>query len=143
MASIIVSGSVDVWDSTPFLIYVAIVIIAVASFVIVSAGYWRLFSQWVQGLRGSDWPVVSATIDIVSVVELITSTGKGDSVSYLATLTYFYRNPDLQTGDYCRRFNADQEADAQAWAASYKGSAVLVHIDPRDPSRSVLRMQEL
>lgn len=38
MASIIVSGSVDAWDSTPILIFVAIVIIAVATFVIVSAG---------------------------------------------------------------------------------------------------------
>jgi hypothetical protein len=143
MASIIVSRSVDAWDSTPFLIYVAIVVIAVATFVIVSAGYWRLFAQWVQGLRGRDWPTVSATIDIVSVVKQVTATGKGDIVIYLAMLTYFYRNPDLQTGEYCREFNEDEEADAQAWASSYKGSAVLVHVDPRDPARSVLRKEVL
>jgi hypothetical protein len=143
MASIIVSGSVDAWDRTPFLVYVAIVIIVVGTYVIVSAGYWSLFTQWVQGLRGRDWPTVSATIDIVSVVKQVTPTGKGDIVSYLATLTYFYRNPDLQTGDYCREFDPDEEADAQAWAASYKGSTVLVHVDPRDPARSVLRKDVL
>ena len=31
----------------------------------------------------------------------------------------------------------DVEADAQAWAAPYKGRTVIVRVDPRDPSRSV------
>jgi len=87
---------------------------------------------------------VSATIDIVTVIKQVTSTGKGgDIVHYLATLTYFYRNPELQTGDYCRQFNWDEKADAEAWASSYKGFTVLVHVDPRDPARSVLRKEEL
>jgi hypothetical protein len=37
----------------------------------------------------------------------------------------------------------DEEKTAQAWAASYKGNTVMVHVDPRDQSRSVLRKEEL
>jgi hypothetical protein len=37
----------------------------------------------------------------------------------------------------------DGEGDAQEWTASYKGRAVMVHVDPRDPSNSVLREGEL
>jgi hypothetical protein len=62
-------------------------------------------------------------------------------VGYLATLTYFYRNPDLQTGDYCRMFDTKEEGEA--WAASFKGRTVFVHVNPRDPSQSVLRTEEL
>jgi hypothetical protein len=58
-------------------------------------------------------------------------------------LTCIYRNPDLQTGEYGREFDADDEDAAQAWAAPYKGCTVLVHVDPRDPTRSVLRKEEL
>jgi uncharacterized protein (DUF1015 family) len=82
-------------------------------------------------------------IDIVSVVEQRQATGRRDIVTYLATLTYSYRNPDLQMGDYVRLFDSDEEADAQAWAASYKGTTVKIHIDPSDPKRSVLRKEDL
>ena len=30
-----------------------------------------------------------------------------------------------------------------AWTASHKGRPLLVHVDPHDPSRSVLRKKEL
>jgi hypothetical protein len=62
-------------------------------------------------------------------------------VGYLATLTYFYRNPELQMGEYSRMF--DEEKEAQDWVAPYKGRPVIVHVDPRDPSQSVLRKEEL
>jgi len=143
MASIIASGSVDVWDSPPFLIFVVIVIVVIATSIVVSMGYWRLFAQWVQGLRGRDWPRLSAVIDTVSVVEQRQGTGHGDMVNYLATLTYTYLNPEMQRGDYTRLFGYDEEDDANAWAASYKGSRVTVHVDPRNPSRSVLRKEDL
>jgi Protein of unknown function (DUF3592) len=109
----------------------------------VAASYWRFFVQWLNGIRGRNWTAVSAVIDIISVVRQTEQTGKGEIVSYLASLTYFYRNPELQTGDYSRLFNSEEEADAQAWAASYKGCTVTVRVDPRDPSRSVLRKEEL
>ena len=80
---------------------------------------------------------------VAQVLRLASSTaGKGASfsmrlrwqsawsTSYLATLTYFYRNPELQAGEYSRMFGVDEEA--QAWAAFYKGSTVIVNVDPRD-----------
>jgi hypothetical protein len=103
--------------------------------------YWRRFAQWIAGIRGRDWPAVSATVDVVSVVEQLDERGR--LYAYLATLTYFYRNPELQTGDYIRLFGADEEAEAMSWVTSYKGSTIKVHIDPRDPARSVLRKEEL
>lgn len=131
----ILRGTADDWYVFPFLLAFAAVACA--------ALYWRGFVQWLMGIRGRDWPVVSAVIDIVSVVEQRQATGRGDIVTYLASLTYFYRNPELQTGDYTRLFDQDEEADAQAWAASYKGSTVNVHVDPHDPTRSVLRKEDL
>ena len=61
--------------------------------------------------------------------------------SYKATLTYTYNNPEQQMGDYSRTFA--NEDDAKAWANSYKGETVTVHIDPRDPTRSVLRKEDI
>ena len=129
------TGTIYDWYAFPFIAAVAVVAVI--------ASKWRIFLQWLHGVRGRDWPSFSATIEVVSVVKQVTNTGKGDIVSYLASLTYFYRNPDLQSGDYSREFNADEEADAQAWANSYKGSSVVVHVDPHDASRSVLRKEEL
>jgi hypothetical protein len=107
-----------------------------------AARYWRFFVQRLEGIRGRDWTAVSAVIDVVSVVVQTEQGRYGETVvGYLATLTYFYRNPELQTGDYSRMFS--EEAEAQAWAASYKGRNVMVHVDPRDPSHSVLRKEEL
>jgi hypothetical protein len=120
------------------IIAIAVALVAVTS----AARYWRFFVQWLEGIRGLHWAATSALIDVVSVVEQ-KAQGRYEEyvVGYLATLTYFYRNPELQTGDYSRMFN--EEADAQAWAASYKGRNVMVHVDPRDPSNSVLRKEEL
>jgi hypothetical protein len=104
---------------------------------------WRLFTQRLSGIHGCNWAAVSAVVDVVSVVKQMQDTAYGTTLilGYLATLTYFYRNPELQTGDYSRMF--DDEADAQAWVASYKGRTIMVHVDPRDPSHSVLRKEEL
>jgi hypothetical protein len=134
IASIIVSRSIPDWYFVP--IFLGFVGISIAG------RYWRFFTQWLWGIRGRDWTSLSALVDIVTVVEQ-TEQGRGQrtTIGYLATLTYFYRNPELQSGDYCRMF--DEEADAQDWAASYKGRTVMVHVDPRDPSHSVLRKEEL
>jgi hypothetical protein len=127
-------GSIYDWYAVP--------VVLVAGAVGVASIYWRFVIQWLRGVRGRDWPSISALIDVVSVIEQRGGKGNG-IIGYLATLTYFYHSPELQTGEYCRMFNADEEADAQAWAASYKGSSVMVHVDPRDPSHSVLRAKEL
>lgn len=133
IATILLRGSANDWWAFPFL----------ATFVGVSlaATYWRFFIQRLKGIRAREWQSISALIDIVSVAKQVEQTGKGEIITYLASLTYFYRNHDLQTGDFCRLF--DDETEAQAWADSYKGKSVLVHIDPRDPSNSVLRKEDL
>jgi Protein of unknown function (DUF3592) len=134
LASMIFRGTANDWYAFPFLIAFAVVWTV--------ARNWRFFVQWLDGIRGNNWPTVSATVDIVSVVKQVESTGKGSSIiSYLATLTYFYRNPELQTGDYSRLFGEEQ--NATSWANSYKGSTVTVHVDPRDPSHSVLLKEDL
>jgi hypothetical protein len=46
-----------------------------------------------------------------------------------------------QMGDYSRDFA--NEDDAKIWANSYKGEAIKIHVDPRDPTRSVLREEDL
>jgi hypothetical protein len=68
---------------------------------------------------------------------------KEEAFARIETQQYFFKNPVLQTGEYCRIFDADEEDDARAWADSYKGSTVTVHVDPHNPARSVLRKEEL
>jgi len=115
-------------------------LIVAAAFVAGSS--WQFVMQWLNGVRGRNWPTVSAVIDLISVQKRVQSVPRGkDIVTYVAMLTYAYRNPDLQTGDYDKSFYDEDEA--QAWANSYKGCTVMVHVDPRDPSRSALRKEDL
>ncbi len=106
---------------------------------------WQIIDNWIERTRGRNWPTVSAVIDIVSVAYIEDDTpgmkAYPDLSNYLATLTYIYHNPEEQMGDYSRRFGS--ESDAKAWANSYKGETVKVHVDPRDPTRSVLRKEDL
>ena len=106
----------------------------------------QLFDTWIKRTRGRNWPTVSAVIDIVSVAFIPDDSIPSPSVPtdrshYKATLTYIYNNPDQQMGDYSRDFG--KKEDAEAWANSYKGETVTVHVDPRDPTRSVLREEDL
>ena len=106
------------------------------------ARYWKLLVQWVDGIRGRDWPEVPAVIDIVCVVpQMVDGRHGGQVVGYLGVLTYFYRNPELETGDFSRRF--DSEAQARGWAEGFKGRKVMVRVNPRDGSRSTLPKEEL
>ena len=99
----------------------------------------------IERTRGRNWPTVSAVVDIVSVAFCEGNSLAYSATSYhpyyLATLTYFYNNPERQMGDYSRSFG--KKEDAEAWANSYKGETVTVHVDPRDPTRSVLREEDL
>ena len=118
-----------------------------AGVILLGAICWGIIETWIERTRGRKWPAVSAVIDIVSVAfieddSLIPpSQASLDSSHYKATLTYTYDNPELQMGDYSRSFA--KEDDARAWATSYKGETVKVHVDPRDPTRSVLREEDL
>lgn len=106
---------------------------------------WQFLDNWKKRTHGRTWPTVSAVIDAVgvSVVESkLPSSGAAHFwPSYLATLTYIYHNPEEQMGDYKRSFGNEDEA--KAWAYSYKGETVKVHVDPHDPTRSVLREEDL
>ena len=105
---------------------------------------WNTVDVMIKRFYGRNWPTVSAVIDAVGVSLVESKIPSSGAVhnwpSYLA-LTYSYRNREQQMGDYSRQF-AKQE-DAEAWANSYKGDTVKVHLDPRDPTRSVLREEDL
>jgi hypothetical protein len=79
-----------------------------------------------------------AVIDVVSCVERAVSE---KTRVWVATLTYFYRNPDLQMGDFERDFPARQEA--RQWAEQFKGRSVMVHVNPANPADSVLMERDL
>jgi hypothetical protein len=106
---------------------------------------WQLLDNWKKRTRGRNWPTVSAVVDIVSVAfiedDIPSIRAYPDLSCYQATLTYTYHNPEPQMGDYHKGFGSKEEA--QTWADSYKGETVKVHVDPRDPTRSVLREEDL
>lgn len=94
----------------------------------------RRIRRRLRRLHKDHWVEVPAKIDVVSVVdwpepcEFIKT--------YFGVLTYFYRNPDLHTGDYEVEF-ADRW-QAQSWANQFKGLHVMVRVNPRDPDDSVM-----
>ena len=106
---------------------------------------WVIVGDWIERTRIRTWPIVSGVVDIASVAFCNDTVLPGKSNPYdgyyRATLTYLYHYPEEQMGDYSRDFG--NEDDAKAWANSYKGETVKVHVDPRDPTRSVLREEDL
>jgi hypothetical protein len=80
-----------------------------------------------------NWPTVSAAIDVVSVAERLADD---KTTEYVATLSYFYRNPELQMGEYERVFHL--KSVASTWAEQFKGRQALVHVNPERPEESVL-----
>ena len=105
----------------------------------------EMFRRWKRRTHGRNWPTVSAVVDVVSVAfiedNIPSIRAYPDQSYYQATLTYTYRNPEPQMGDFRKGFGSKEEA--QSWADSYKGETVKVHVDPRDPTRSVLREEDL
>jgi hypothetical protein len=106
---------------------------------------WGIVEDWIERTHGRNWPTVPAVVEIVSVAFIKDNTlspkADLDDFYFKATLTYTYNNPEQQMGDYSRDF-AD-EGEANAWANSYKGETVKVHVDPCNPTRSVLRKEDL
>ena len=126
-------------------IFWLILISSVAGAIILGAICWDIVAAFVRRKRGRNWPTVSAVIGAVGVAVAggngISSLAVRDRPYYKATLTYTYNNPEQQMGDYSRSFG--NKDDAEAWANSYKGETVKVHVDPRDPTCSVLREEDL
>lgn len=143
ISTLLISGGFD-WHSTWGLIWaLSFLLVIVSVSTLKRRRFWRFAAQRLSGQHARDWSLVPATVDVVSVVSQ-TEPIRGyavEAVGYLVTLTYFYRNPEMQTGDFSRMF--DCEEDAQAWASSIKGRTVMVRVDPRDPSHSVLRFDDL
>lgn len=143
VAALLVSVAFD-WHRTLGLASaVLILLIIVTASTLKRRRFWRFATQSLSQRQGRDWPRVSASVDVVSVVPQ-TEPIRGyavETVGYLVTLTYFYRTPELQTGDYSRMF--DKEEDAHAWAASIKGRNIEIRVDPNDPSHSIVRNDEL
>ena len=122
-----------------------ILMLLVAGAYVLAAACWGAVEEWIDYNRGRKWPTVSAVVDVVSVTMVeskgISSTANHSWPYYRATLTYSYRDPEAQTGEYKRNFA--NEDDAKAWANSYKGETLKVHVDPRDPTRSLLREKDI
>jgi hypothetical protein len=123
-----------------------VILMLVVAGIIVLVGFCRgAVEEWIDYYHGRKWPMVSAVIGVVRVTVVppkgISSTANHSWPTYLATLTYTYRNPEEHTGAYSRSFV--KKEDAEAWANSYKDETVNVHVDPRDSTRSVLLDKDL
>lgn len=120
-------------------------VLAAGGIFVLLAICWSIFAEWIKRARYRNWSTVSAVVDIASVAffedNVIRFNVNASSPYYLATLTYIYQYPEQQMGEYRRRFG--NKDDAEAWANSYKGETVKVHVDPRDPTRSVLQEEDL
>jgi hypothetical protein len=102
---------------------------------------WAMLGKGIRQLRRKlrklfkhHWIEVPAKIDVVSVA--VWDEPRKYIRTYIGILTYFYRNPDLHTGDYTVEF--DDEWQARAWVSQFKGLHVRVRVNPRDPDDSVL-----
>jgi hypothetical protein len=137
--------ALSVGPATGYIFITGLILTGVAMLVAVS---WVSIKDRLARTRSSGWDIVSAAIDIVSVARCKPG---GNPILYLkptsynsyykATLTYTYHYPDEQMGDYSRDFGSQESAEA--WANSYKGGTVNVRVDPSDPTRSVLRKEDL
>lgn len=109
--------------------------ISVAAVVMIALAqqWWKMRRERARKKAALNWPTVTATIEVPAVVRHAAAEGKYPTV---AALTYFYRNPELQMGEYRRSFPTMEQA--KAWAVQFKGRAVPVHVNPSDPTDSVL-----
>jgi hypothetical protein len=94
---------------------------------------WRKAKRARKGKTGNFWPTVAATVDLATVAKRMDGEKKP---FWLVTLSYFYRQPELQMGEYEREFQV--ESEARQWASQFKGRLVTVHVNPANNSDSVL-----
>ena len=122
----------------PPTIYTFVLLMLVTGVFVLVGIFQEIVRKRIERARCRVWPTTSAKIDLVSVADV---TDDARFPTYRATLTYLYRNPEEQMGDYSRDFGSEKEANA--WANSYKGETVKAYVNPRDPARSFLREEDL
>lgn len=144
IAIILISGGAKT-DFFPAFVIACIVLIGLVQ---VGVNGWPNFVKWWEQKWARDWPMVPAVIDLVTTAtwqadEALAGGGPPTSPVYehKALLTYSYRNPEPQSGDYSRSFGSEDEA--KDWAESCKDLKVMVHVDPGDSARSVLRAEDI
>jgi hypothetical protein len=93
--------------------------------------WWKAYRERARKKAALNWPIVTATIEVPEVLQNVTVEDK-----YIVALTYFYRNPELQMGEFRRSFPTKDHA--KQWAGQFKGRSVPVHVNPNDPTDSVL-----
>lgn len=81
---------------------------------------------------------MTASIDVVSVAERNVSEKKR---CHAAVLTYFYRRPELQMGEFERVFS--RKDAARHWVGQFKGRQIMIHVNPADPADSILLDSDL
>jgi hypothetical protein len=143
-------ASVLIFNGTvgPVAVYTfLLVMLATVVGVLVVVG-WVHAKDWLERRRCGSWPTVPAVVDLVSVAycepggnPILYLKASSYNPYYRATLTYTYNSPEQQMGDYSRDFG--KKEDAESWVNSYKGETLKVHVDPDDPTRSVLREEDL
>lgn len=127
------SGVVLVSAQSAFLEHPGLFAVAVIALWAGVRQWWKIRRERARNKAALNWPTITATIEIPTVASPLTPEAKGQNV---ATLTYFYRNPELQIGEYRRSFPSKERA--KAWAAQFKGRTVPVHVNPDDLTDSVL-----
>lgn len=144
VAVVLLSGG----TKTDFFMVFVLACIVLIGLVQVGVNAWPDLVKWWEEKCARDWPMVPAVIDLVT-----TATWEQDKplagggpptptiYEHKALLTYSYRNPEPQSGDYSRSFGSDD--DAKDWADSCKDLKVMVRVDPRDQARSVLRAEDI
>lgn len=144
IATLLLSGGTKT-DFFALWVFLAIVCIGLVQ---VGVNGWPDWVKWWQEKWARDWPTVPAVIDLVTTASWAQDqplAGGGPPTptiyEHKALLTYSYRNPEPQSGDYSRSFGS--EDDAKDWADSCKGLKVMVRVDPRNPARSVLRAEDI
>ncbi len=129
----VLTGAAGIIDQSGRVVGAALVILFVAAL-----RWWKKRKARARLRAALNWPTVTATIDVAAVLKNITPESK-DRLA--VSLTYFYRNPELQMGEFKRPFATKEQA--KQWAAQFKGRTVPVHVNPDDPADSVLLESDL
>jgi hypothetical protein len=100
--------------------------------------WWKARRQAAVIVASAEWPIYKARVVWAQVSDW-RHEGE-DGPSYLeGVLTYSYTVPghDLEVGEYRKRFEDEDEGEADAWARALRDTFVDVRVDPADVTRSI------